>query len=85
MILTAYLTAEECNFIMALHMNFLGSVQNNTTTFSMLHNKTPGVHLLPETTKSRITEARERNWESMLEEESLVLLEPLISLATIKS
>lgn len=68
-------------------MNFLGNIHNNSPALSIFPSETCGAQLLPEQQKNRITKARERNWERLLEQGplKLVLLHPLISLATVKS
>lgn len=58
---------------MAPHINFFGNVQNNATTFSILHNKTPGIHLLPERTKNSHRGQGEKLRE-YAEEGSLILV-----------
>lgn len=71
------------------HLNWISWEMYTTThlLFSTLPRKTPGVQLLPEITKNRITKAREVNWEGLLKQGSLafVLLDHLIALGSIKS
>lgn len=58
----------------APHVNFLGNAHSNSPALSTLPCKTPGVQLLPEITKNRMTKARERSWEGLLEQGSLAFI-----------